>query len=143
MVTNRLGGDTETGAGSFALKYSSQTWSTSQGSVGMRTESSHKIGSGWLLPHARIEYQRNVEEGQQATMVYADQTNGPKYNFYPATINTNSLAVGLGSDFELRRGLKFGIDYQSLRSVGSASTAGTEKSHAITVKVSKELGGGK
>ena len=141
LVTSRLAAATETGGGSNALIYSSQNWNTSQGAIGLRTESSYLTDSGWLLPHARIEYQHSIEEGQQASMVYADQPNGSLYSVYPASVNANSLTLGLGSDFELSSGLKLGFEFQSLRSVGAGGSAGTEKNHAFSFKLSKELGG--
>ena len=107
----------------------------------MRTESSYQTDVGWVLPHVRIEYQRNIENGQQASIVYTDQPNGTRYSVFPATTNTNSVAAGLGSNFEFDNGLKLGIDYQLMRSVGAAGSAGTEKNHALVFKLSKELGG--
>ncbi len=141
MVSNRLASSTESGAGSYALSYSSQSWSTSQSVVGLRTESSHQAGAGWLLPHARIEYQRNIEQGQAANLVYADQPDGAKYSIHPMTINTHSVAIGLGLNFAMSNGLELGLDYQSTRAVNSVGSAGTEKNHALSFKLSKELGG--
>ena len=141
MVSNRLASSTESGAGSYALSYSSQSWSTSQSVVGLRTESSHQTAEGWLLPHASIEYQRNIEQGQAANLVYADQPDGARYSIYPMTINTHSVAIGLGLNFAMSNGLKLGLDYQSTRAVNSVGSAGTEKNHALSFKLSKELGG--
>ena len=141
LVNNRLAEGTETGAGTYALQYSSQSWNTSQGVVGLRSESSYQTDVGWVLPHVRIEYQRNIENGEQANIVYADQPNGTRYSVFPATTNTNSVAAGLGSNFEFDNGLKLGIDYQVMRSVGAVGSAGTEKNHALMFKLSRELGG--
>ena len=133
FVSSRLQEATETGAGLNALRYASQTWHNNQMSAGMRTELEYKTDFGWLLPRARIEYQRNAEQGQQASIAYADLYNGLNYNVIPAPVNSNALVLGVGSDLVLRSGLKLGLDYQTLRS------SGQEKSRGVNFRVSKEL----
>ncbi|MDO8413298.1 MAG: autotransporter domain-containing protein [Gallionellaceae bacterium] len=133
FATEHLYATTETGAGLYALNYASQTSHASQVSGGIRTELSHHADFGWILPHARIEYQRNTEEGQQASIAYADLLNGPRYEIASAIVNTNSVVLGIGSNFILRSGLKIGIDYQSLHS------AGHEKNQVLNFRLSKEL----
>jgi uncharacterized protein YhjY with autotransporter beta-barrel domain len=138
FTVDHLDAVTESGAGTNALNYSRLSSRTSQISVGMRVELSHETRFGQALPHARIEYQRNVEKGGPSSIAYADLFNGPRYSVAATTVNTNSLVLGLGSDFMLRSGLKFGIDYQTLRSVRSADH---EKSQAINFRLSQELDG--
>ena len=135
FVSTRLRAATETGAGLNALNYANQTWHTSQTSAGLRTEFSYQANFGQWRPHARIEYQRSAEKGQQASIAYADLYNGLRYNVAPTTVNSNALVVGLGSDFVLRNGFKFGIDYQT------QTAAGKDKSQAVNFKLSKAFGG--
>ena len=133
FATQDLYETTETGAGSYALNYASQTSHASQVSGGLRSELSQEADFGWVLPHIRIEYQRTTEKGQQASIAYADLFGGLRYSIVSTTANSNSVVLGIGSDFVLHGGLKFGIDYQALHS------AGHEKNQAINFRLSKEL----
>jgi len=56
--TDKLGENTETGAGSYSLTYYDQTNSALQGTLGLRGESTHATPFGWAIPRARIEWRK-------------------------------------------------------------------------------------
>ena len=130
---SRLAAATETGAGANALHYGEQTAQTAQLSFGIRAEAVHQASFGLILPHARLEYQRGLENQGSTQIRYADQIGG-SYALGAVVSNRNSVVLGLGSDFVLRDGLKLGVDYQTLRSIGG------ENSQAISLRLTKELG---
>ncbi len=131
VAKDKLNAATESGTASYAINYASQSSRNSQLALGVRSETSHQTSFGQSLPHARIEYQRSIENSGQAAMVL----NGITYTYAPAKANTNSLVLGLGSDFMFRGGLKLGVDYQTLLSNSH------EKNQAINFTMSQELGG--
>jgi len=131
---NRLNEGTETGAGSNALTYAQQIAHTSQIALGLRAQSAHQTEFGLVQPHVRFEYQHGFETTGQTSVAYADLP-GVQYSVPGATQNSNSIVLGLGSDFLLSDTLRFMLDYQRLRSGIS------ENSQSITFKLTKTLKG--
>lgn len=134
---DRLKQSTETGAGLSALTYFDQTLRTFSLSLGLRAESQHQTNFGWALPRLRVELKHDFQDDRPATIAYADQFAGSIYSVTPIGVNRNALLTGIGSDFLLPNGIKFGIDYQLQRSFG------TDRSQAIRIWLSKELDGKK
>ena len=132
---NRLKQGTETGAGSYALTYYEQSFSSVQAAMGLRAESRHDTNFGWALPRLRVELKHDFQGGNDAIISYADQFAGPRYAVSPVTASRNALLLGIGSDFVLCSGLKLGVDYQVVRSFGP------ERSHAVRLWLSKDLDG--
>lgn len=135
LAQSRLKQSTESGAGQYALTYFSQTVPTVQLALGLRAESTHETRFGLVLPRLRVEYQHEFAGERQASLAYADLFGGPRYSVSPTTVNRNSVLLGVGSDFLLRKGLAFSIDYQVQRSFGG------ERSQAVQVRLTQELGG--
>ena len=133
---NQLDRTTENGVTASAVTYYEQTFRSMQFSVGMRAESSHATSFGMATPYARIEYNHDLSENSQSTLIYANQPTATPTTFAPAmSSGNNTILLGLGSDFMLRSGLKLGVDYQTQRSLGPVS------SHTIRLWLSKELDG--
>jgi len=132
---DRLKQATETGAGLNALTYFDQNLPTLQFSLGLRAESMHETRFGWALPRLRVELAHDFQGSRDATIAFADQFVGPRYSVTTPGVNRNSLLVGIGSDFLFPGGLKLGIDYQTLRSIGP------DTSQAIRLWISKDLDG--
>ncbi|MDB5761252.1 MAG: hypothetical protein JWQ21_247 [Herminiimonas sp.] len=135
LATHRLHQGTETGAGLYALTYAGQNVPSVQLAAGMRAESSHETDFGWVSPRLRVEFQHDFKGEQQASVSYADQINGPSYVIPSSSDNRNSLVLGVGSDFVLRRGLTLSFDYQAQRS------SGQERSQSLFFKLIKDLDG--
>ena len=131
---DHLNEGTESGAGANALTYASQTASNSQLAIGMRAQSVHQTGFGVVQPNARIEYQRGFETTGQTSIAYADLL-GTQYTVASTSQNTDSFVLGLGSEFLLSDTLRFGLDYQRLRS------GGRENYQSINFRLTKDLKG--
>ncbi len=133
ITNDRLEEATETGAGTNALTYFEQTVQTRQVSLGLRAESSHAMRYGWVQPRARLEFKRDLESDDPATIAYADQFAGPRYSLTPVATERNSWLTGIGSDFLLGDGLKLSFDYQLER------TRGSDRSQAFRFWLVKDL----
>jgi outer membrane autotransporter protein len=132
---NQLDKATETGAEQFNLTYLQQNITNAELSVGLRTQWEHELKHGGVaLPHARLEYTRNLKGDERASIAYADLINGPRYTVPSVTGDRNALTLGIGSDFVLCNGANFGIDYQFRHS------SGQEHSQGLQFRLAKELG---
>ena len=129
----RLQDATETGAGAYALTYFDQTSSSLQGTLGARGESIHSTSFGWAIPRIRAEFRHEFQSDRQAFISYADQIGGPRYGLATPGTGRDALVLGLGSDFIMRDGWTFGIDYQLTQTFGQAS------SYALQFKLSKDF----
>jgi len=132
--TDKLGENTETGAGSYSLTYYDQTNSAVQGTVGLRGESTHATPFGWAIPRARIEWRQDLSNKSEAAMSYADQLGGTRYAISASGTLQSALVLGVGSDFIFRDGWALGVDYQLTQ------VSNYESSYALRVKLIKELG---
>ena len=126
---------TESGAGLNALTYNGQTQRTTSLAAGLRVESRHETDFGVVTPRARIEYRHDFDGGRAANIQYADGFAGLTYSVTPQGTSRNFLVLGVGTDFQLHRGLSLGIDYQGQRSSGASST------QAIRFQLTQELDG--
>jgi len=110
----RLKQATETGGGAGAIVYHPESITTFQGVLGLRAESQHDTRFGSVTPRARLEYSHEFEGDRTASISYADQF-GTQYTVTPFGTRRNALLLGIGSDFNLGRGMKIGLDYQTRR----------------------------
>ncbi|HEX4858801.1 MAG TPA: autotransporter domain-containing protein, partial [Usitatibacteraceae bacterium] len=123
-VSDRLNASSESQAGVYGLSYSAQTQPSLQGVVGLRAETLHQTDFGWAAPRARIEYRREFQGGRDASVSYADQLGGARYALVSAEVLRNALVASVGSDFQFRRGLTLGIDYNVTHSFNRDSSQG-------------------
>ncbi len=100
----------------------------------MRVQSVHQASFGVVQPRARVEYLRGLEATGQTSISYADLL-GTQYSVAATTQNTNSMVLGLGSEFLLSDTLRFTLDYQRLRSPGR------ENYQSINFRLTKDLKG--
>ncbi len=113
FAADRLKLATESGAGLNALTYFTQNQRSYQGALGLRAESAHEAGFGWVVPRVRTEYRYDSQGDGLASVAYADQlATGPRYAVGTGNLDHGTLVIGLGSDFILRNGLSLGVDYQ-------------------------------
>ncbi len=130
---DRLQDSTETGAGAFALTYFDQTSSSLQGTLGARAESIHATSFGWVVPRVRAELRHEFTSDRLGYISYADQIGGPRYGLASPGTGRDALVLGIGSEFLLRDGWSFGLDYQLNHSFSQ------ESSFALRFKITKEL----
>ncbi len=131
--SDQLQDSTETGAGAYALTYFGQTSSSLQGTVGARAESIHLTSFGWAVPRIRAEYRHEFQSDRLAFMSYADQIGGPRYALATSGSGRDALVLGIGTDFILRDGWTFGLDYQLIHSFSQDS------SYALRLKLTKDI----
>jgi uncharacterized protein YhjY with autotransporter beta-barrel domain len=135
VASHRLNDVTETGAGLYALHYYNQRIPSVQAALGLRFESAHETGFGYVMPRLRVEYQHDFKGEQAAAISYADQIGGTVYTVPAISTSRNSVVVGVGSDFVFGGGLRLAIDYQTQRA------SATDTSQAIFFKLVKDLDG--
>jgi uncharacterized protein YhjY with autotransporter beta-barrel domain len=135
LAYDRFKQASETGAGMNALTYFKQTQKTVQAALGLRAESRHETSFGYVRPRLRVELKHDFEGEHDANIAFADQVPGPVYTVSPPGRDRNSMLLGVGSDFEFRNGLNFGVDYVTQGSSGS------DRDHALRLWLRKELDG--
>ena len=129
----KLKQSTESGAGTLALSYASQSFSSLQGALGVRAESVHATSFGFAAPRIRAEYQHNFEDERQASVAYASPPGGAAYAILSGQVERNALILGVGNDFVMRNGAKFGIDYQILH------TFSQDTDYAVLLQFAKDF----
>ncbi|MFM6992855.1 MAG: autotransporter domain-containing protein [Rhodoferax sp.] len=132
-TSTQLQDSTETGAGAYALTYFGQNATSLQGALGARAESIHLTSFGWAIPRLRAEYRHEFQSDRLAYFSYADQVGGPRYALASDGSGRDALVLGIGSEFILRDGWSFGLDYQL------SQFSSQESSYALRFKVTKEL----
>jgi hypothetical protein len=130
----RLNQATESGAGLYALTYFKQNSDALQGALGLRAQSIHETNFGLVEPRIRLEYRHDFQGDQQSSIAYADLIN-TRYNYVTAGDVRDSMALGLGSDFAFRNGVKLGVDYQLQQNFSNSTD------QAIRFSISKDFDG--
>ena len=121
MVHTRLNQSTESGAGIYNLTYLDQTSRSSKLSFGLRGETTFEIDNGTVKPSLRFEYQHEFAEPGVADMMYADDLNGRVYALDMENADHNTMVLGLGLDFALRKSWQTGLSYKFSHSSSSSS----------------------
>lgn len=105
---------TERGDSVYAIHYREQSVKTFTGSAGLRAEYQVKKDSGTLMPRARVEYQRDFQGANQATMSYADLLAGPVYRSTLNQQSRNHMVLGLGLQWQSLGGWMIRAEYQNM-----------------------------
>jgi outer membrane autotransporter protein len=129
----RLNQAVESGAGLNALTHDAQRLRTFNLAAGLRLETTHRTNFGWAMPNLRVEYKQHFDRDQNAIIGYADLPAGTRYGLPAFNATSNSILVGLGTDFLLADGLKIGFGYQTIRAFGG------EQGHGLRLWVTKDL----
>jgi uncharacterized protein with beta-barrel porin domain len=122
-TSDRLDAATETGAGIYALDYSALTQPSLQGTLGMRAESIHRTEFGWAAPRARFEFRHEFQGARDSSVSYADLAS-TRYALVSAKVLRNAIVASVGSDFQFKRGLTLGVDYQVTHAFNKDSSQG-------------------
>lgn len=112
VVRNQLKSTTESGVGAYALRFDQQSASTINAALGLRAESIHETSFGRATPRVRAEFQQNLKSSGDATVSYADLTDGSRYTLAASKRARQALTLGMGSDFVFGGGLSASLDYQ-------------------------------
>ncbi len=133
-TSDRLRDSSESGVGSYALTYFSQTTPSLQGVLGFRAESLAETNYGWVTPRGRIEYRREFQNERDSQVAYAD-LSGTRYTLAGTPISKNSLLLGVGADFIRRGGLTVGLDYELNHTFDKNNSQGLKLTFTQTLDV--------
>jgi len=109
-----LDGYTEQGRVGDTLTYDEQKLRTSTGNLGLRSEYLIKTDHGSWLPGARIEFQRDFQGSNAATLRYSDLLSGPAYSASLRDQSRSRTLLGIGAPFQSTSGWLFRFEYQFL-----------------------------
>lgn len=109
-----LDGYTEQGRVGDTLTYDEQKLRTSTGNLGLRSEYMVRTDSGTWLPGARIEFQRDFQGSNAATLRYSDLLSGPAYSASLRDQSRSRTLLGIGAPFQSTSGWLFRFEYQFL-----------------------------
>lgn len=109
-----LDGYTEQGRVGDTLTYDEQKLRTSTGNLGVRSEYLVRTDSGTWLPGARIEFQRDFQGSNAATLRYSDLLSGPAYSASLRDQSRSRTLFGIGAPFQSTSGWLFRFEYQFL-----------------------------
>ncbi|MFT7672586.1 MAG: hypothetical protein ACI845_000993 [Gammaproteobacteria bacterium] len=132
---NELDAYTETGIVENAVNYSNETLRSNQVSLGLRIESVHQTNFGWALPQLKIEWRENSDDDLESKLVYINQPASPTYTLNSVGEDSDSVIIGIGSDFIFHSGLDLSTHY----SFSSGSNSGSDQ--AINFALRKDLDG--
>jgi outer membrane autotransporter protein len=110
---NKLNGATETGTNAFS--YDAQKTHSSSFSIGLLGQTSHQTEYGIVQPHVRLEYQRGLDVIGDAAVSYANLLS-TQYTIAGSKQNSNSIVMGVGSNFLFNNTWSLGVDYSRLNS---------------------------
>ncbi len=133
--SDKLNETSESGAGQYALTYFGQTAKSLQGVVGVRAESLQPTSFGAATPRLRLEYRHEFQGARDASVGYADLPGGPRFAFTNPVIARTQLALGLGTDFIRRDGIKLGFDYEVTHAFNK------DKNQSLRLNFTKDLDG--
>lgn len=109
-----LDGYTEQGRVGDTLAYEQQKLRTTTGNLGLRSEYLVRTDRGAWLPGARIEFQRDFQGSNAATMRYSDLLSGPAYSATLRDQSRSRTLLGIGAPFQSTSGWLFRFEYQFL-----------------------------
>jgi uncharacterized protein YhjY with autotransporter beta-barrel domain len=106
----------------YALHYADMDVSTTTGNLGLRLEWRRKMRWGQFTPQLRVEYQRDFQGRGDATLSFADLTDGgPLYRTGLSVFDRNRLMLGLGVVFTTEQGLSTRVEYRGVTDGDSGS----------------------
>jgi uncharacterized protein YhjY with autotransporter beta-barrel domain len=133
---NNLDAYAETGIVENAVSYSNETLVSNQASLGLIVESTHQTSFGWALPQLKIEWQKSSNDDSESSLEYLNQPASSTYILNSAGDDSDSLVIGIGSDFVYPNGLDLSAHY----SFSSGSDTGADQS--INFALRKDLDSG-
>jgi len=128
IIQGALDPFTETGGGSYALSFASQSLSEVNGVLGLHGDGFYPTRSGIFSPHFRLEFQHDFEGAGQASLAYADWIGGPNYVATLDPTKRDHLLAGFGLNMKIDQAI-FGFDYRA------DFSAGEQQEHEVTAKM--------
>ena len=109
-----LGGDTERRRVGDTLTYDGQKLRSGTGDLGLRSEYRVRTDSGTWFAGARVEFQRDFQGSNAATLRYSDLLSGPAYSASLRDQSRSRTLLGIGAPFQSTSGWLFRFEYQFL-----------------------------
>ncbi|MCS4279015.1 putative Ig domain-containing protein [Stenotrophomonas rhizophila] len=123
----------EGGSDLWALAYGRTNVASTRGSAGVRLDFRREFDWGAVTPLLRVEYQRELEGNDSATVRYADTANGPFYDLRPVNYDRSRFVLGVGASFNWNSGWSTRVEYRS-----DASTS-NQHENAYLLNLEKEF----
>jgi hypothetical protein len=98
----RLGGYSEDGDPSQALRYGDESIATRTRTFGLRGKFKHKTRWGMVEPRMRVEFLHDFHSQGGTSVQYVDQPDGPRYFLAPQDEGSNRRLLELGVVFNTR-----------------------------------------
>lgn len=103
----------EGGSDLWALAYGRTHVASTRGSAGVRLDFRRAFDWGAVTPLLRVEYQRELEGNDSATVRYADTASGPFYDLRPVNYDRSRFVLGVGASFNWNSGWSTRVEYRS------------------------------
>ncbi|MEN5202969.1 putative Ig domain-containing protein [Stenotrophomonas sp. TWI700] len=123
----------EGGSDLWALAYGRTNVASTRGSAGVRLDFRREFDWGAVIPLLRVEYQRELEGNDSATVRYADTASGPFYDLRPVNYDRSRFVLGVGASFNWNSGWSTRVEYRS-----DASTS-NQHENAYLLNLEKEF----
>lgn len=123
----------EAGSDPWALAYGRTNVASTRGSAGVRLDFRREFDWGAVTPLLRVEYQRELEGNDSATVRYADTATGPFYDLRPVNYDRSRFVLGVGASFNWNSGWSTRVEYRS-----DASTS-NQHENAYLLNLEKEF----
>lgn len=123
----------EAGSDLWALTYGRTNVASTRGSAGVRLDFRREFDWGAVTPLLRVEYQRELEGNDSATVRYADTATGPFYDLRPVNYDRSRFVLGVGASFNWNSGWSTRVEYRS-----DASTS-NQHENAYLLNLEKEF----
>lgn len=123
----------EAGSDLWALAYGRTNVASTRGSAGVRLDFRREFDWGAVTPLLRVEYQRELEGNDSATVRYADTATGPFYDLRPVNYDRSRFVLGVGASFNWNSGWSTRVEYRS-----DASTS-NQHENAYLLNLEKEF----
>ena len=112
-LMTELGGFTERGDDTFALRFRKQSTDQLTGAFGLRGEYDVRLDRGLLSPSFRAEYRLALSDAGKAEVSYADWLDSPLYQVGLASYDNRRLMLGLGLRWTGFNGWSLSVDADS------------------------------
>ena len=112
-LMSELGGFTEQGDDTFALRFRKQTTDQLTGALGLRGEYDFRIDRATLSPTFRAEYRLALSDAGKAEVSYADWLDSPLYQIGLSNYDNRRFLLGLGMRWTGDNGWSVSVDADS------------------------------
>jgi hypothetical protein len=112
----------ESGSGTDALSLSEEKVPSLKVVAGATAATSFSTSIGTIAPRGSVEYRRELERSDAASLRFADDVNGPSYSVVPNGTERDSTTLGFGANLFLASRWNVGLGCTINRSSASSSS---------------------